>query len=154
MQAFCSAAVRAMLLACVALSLLAAIPLHRLPLTSAVDYLSSSGSDTACTGMIACACYVCSKGSSCTQVGDVLGALVGHSALSLKQLGKYVLEAAVEEEGEDGMLVDSGVADKLMAAALHALARVTSQDEMARQWEQTGLQLDAFFPSVCLQAVL
>lgn len=83
------------------------------------------------------------------QVGDVLGALVGHKVLGLKQLGKYILEAAVEEEGEDGMLVDSGVADKLMAAALHALARETSQDEMARQWDQTGLQLDAFFPSVC-----
>lgn len=83
------------------------------------------------------------------QVGDVLGALVGHNALGLKQLGKYVLEAAVEEEGEDGMLVDSGVADKLMAAALHALARTTSQDEMAHQWEQSSLQLSTFFPSVC-----
>lgn len=81
------------------------------------------------------------------QVGDVLGALVGINVLGLKQLGKYILEAEAEEEPE--VLVEGGVAYKMMAAALHALARETSQDEMARLWEQSSLQFDAFFPEVC-----
>ena len=85
------------------------------------------------------------------QVGDVLGALVGNNVLSLKRLGKYILEAEAEEEPE--VLVEGGVANKIMAAALHALARETSQDEMARQWEQTSLHFDVFLPEVLMPSV-
>ena len=82
------------------------------------------------------------------QVGDVLGALVGVGVLPLKEVATATLEAAVEEEGEDGQLVDGGSAWKLIGAVLQALAERTSQEEMAHQWQATGLELSAFFPSV------
>lgn len=84
------------------------------------------------------------------QVGDVLGALVGVGVLPLKEVATATLEAAVEEEGEDGQLVDGGSAWKLIGAVLQALAERTSQKEMAQQWQATGLDLTAFFPAVSL----
>ena len=68
--------------------------------------------------------------------------------LPLKQVATATLEAAVEEEGEDGQLVDSGSAWKLMGAVLQAVAQNSSQAQMSKQWQDTGLQLDAFFPAV------
>lgn len=78
----------------------------------------------------------------------MVGALVGHKVLGLKQVGRHILEAAVEEPGTDGLLVDAGSAPKLLAAILRALARETSPDEMASQWEQSGLQFSAFIAEV------
>lgn len=80
----------------------------------------------------------------------MLGALVGVGVLPLKEVATATLEAAVEEEGEDGQLVDGGSAWKLIGAVLQALAERTSQKEMAHQWQATGLDLTAFFPAVSL----
>ena len=82
------------------------------------------------------------------QVGGVLGALVGAGVLPLKEVATATLEAAVEEEGEDGQLVDGGCAWKLMGAVLQGVAQNSNQAQMSKQWKDTGLQLDAFFPSV------
>ena len=82
------------------------------------------------------------------QVGGVLGALVSGGVLPLKEVATATLEAAVEEEGEDGQLVDGGSAWKLMGAVLQAVAQNSGQAQMSKQWKDTGLQLDAFFPSV------
>ncbi len=81
-------------------------------------------------------------------MGGVLGSLVGVGVLPLKEVATATLKAAVEEEGEDGQLVDGGSAWKLIGAALQALADRTSQKEMTHQWKATGLELSAFFPSV------
>lgn len=78
----------------------------------------------------------------------MLGSLVGVGVLPLKEVATATLKAAVEEEGEDGQLVDGGSAWKLIGAVLQALAERTSQKEMAHQWTGTGLDLTAFFPSV------
>ncbi|KAL0043356.1 hypothetical protein WJX79_002542 [Trebouxia sp. C0005] len=80
-------------------------------------------------------------------VGGVLGSLVGVGVLPLKEVATATLKAAVEEEEEDGQLVDGGSAWKLIGAVLQALADRTSQKEMAHQWKGTGLELSAFFPS-------
>ena len=82
------------------------------------------------------------------QVGGVLGALVSAGVLPLKEVATAILEAAVEKEGEDGQLVDGGSAWKLMGAVLQAVAQHNSQAQMSKQWRTTGIQLDAFFPSV------
>ncbi|KAL3135011.1 hypothetical protein ABBQ32_007959 [Trebouxia sp. C0010 RCD-2024] len=79
-------------------------------------------------------------------VGGVLGALVSAGVLPLKEVATATLEAAVEEEGEDGQLVDGGSAWKLMGAVLQAVAHNSNQAQMSKQWKDTGLQLDAFFP--------
>ena len=77
-----------------------------------------------------------------------MGALVSGGVLPLKEVATATLEAAVEEEGEDGQLVDGGSAWKLMGAVLQAVAQNSGQAQMSKQWKDTGLQLDAFFPSV------
>ena len=84
------------------------------------------------------------------QVGGVLGALVSSGVLPLKEVATATLEAAVEEEGEDGQLVDGGSAWKLIGAVLQVVAQNSSQAQVAKQWKDTGLELDAFFPSVRL----
>ena len=88
--------------------------------------------------------------SDCTivQVGGVLGALVAEGVLPLKDAGTATIKAAVEEEGEDGQLVDGGSAWKLIGAVLKAVAQRTSQAQMARQWKETGLDFKEFFPQV------
>ena len=78
----------------------------------------------------------------------MLGALVSAQLLPLKEVATATLLAAVEEEGEDGQLVDGGCAWKLMGAVLQTVAHSSDQAQMSRQWKDTGLQLDAFFPSV------
>ncbi|KAL3146721.1 hypothetical protein ABBQ38_014708 [Trebouxia sp. C0009 RCD-2024] len=80
-------------------------------------------------------------------VGGVLGALVSAGVLPLKEVATATLEAAVEEEGEDGQLVDGGSAWKLVGAVLQAVAQNSNQAQMSKQWKDTGLHLDAFFPS-------
>ncbi|KAL3146716.1 hypothetical protein ABBQ38_014703 [Trebouxia sp. C0009 RCD-2024] len=80
-------------------------------------------------------------------VGGVLGALVSAGVLPLKEVATATLEAAVEEEGEDGQLVDGGSAWKLVGAVLQAVAQNSNQAQMSKQWKETGLHLDAFFPS-------
>lgn len=77
-----------------------------------------------------------------------MGALVSGGVLPLKDVATATLEAAVEEEGEDGQLVDGGSAWKLMGAVLQTVAQTSNQAQMSKQWKDTGLQLDAFFPSV------
>ncbi len=83
-------------------------------------------------------------------MGGVLGALVGAGVLPLKEVATATLKAAVEEEGEDGQLVDGGSAWKLIGAVLQATAQRTTQAHMARQWKDTGLEFSAFFPSVSI----
>ena len=83
-----------------------------------------------------------------TQVGGVLGTLVSVRLLPLKEVATATLQAAVEEEGQDGQLVDGGCAWKLMGAVLQAVALNNGQTQMSKQWKDTGLQLDAFFPAV------
>ena len=83
-----------------------------------------------------------------TQIGGVLGALVSAGVLPLKEVAIATLQAAVEQEGEDGQLVDGGCAWKLMGAVLQAVAHSSSPAQMSKQWKVSGLQLDAFFPSV------
>lgn len=78
----------------------------------------------------------------------MLGALVGAGVLPLKEVVTATLEAAVEEEGEDGQLVDGGSAWKLVGAVLQAVAQNSNQAQMSKQWRDTGVELDAFFPSV------
>ncbi len=79
----------------------------------------------------------------------MLGALVSAGALPLKQVATATLEAAAaEEEGEEGQLVAGGSAWKLMGAVLQAVAQNSSQAQMSKQWQDTGLELDAFFPAV------
>lgn len=82
------------------------------------------------------------------QVGGVLGALVAAEVLSLKEVATATLKAAVEEEGEDGQLVDGGSAWKLIGSVLQTVAEHTDQTQMAKQWKATGLDFTAFFPSV------
>ena len=67
---------------------------------------------------------------------------------ALKEVATATLTAAVEEEGEDGKLVDGGSAWKLMGALLQAVAHSSSQAHMSKQWKDTGLHLDAFFALV------
>ena len=83
-----------------------------------------------------------------TQVGGVLGALVTAGLMPLKEVATATLTAAVEEEGEDGQLVNGGYAWKLMGAVLQAVAHSSGQAHMSKQWKDTGLHLDAFFASV------
>ena len=79
----------------------------------------------------------------------MLGALVSAGLLPLKQVATATLEAAAgEEEGEEGQLVGGGSAWKLMGAVLRAVAQNSSQAHMSKQWQDTGLDLDAFFPAV------
>ena len=52
----------------------------------------------------------------------MLGSLVGHGMLGPKQVGRHILDAAVEEPGTDGLLVVGGSAPKLLAAILRVLA--------------------------------
>ena len=78
----------------------------------------------------------------------MLGALVAAEVLPLKEVATATLKAAVEEEGEDGQLVDGGSAWKLIGSVLQTVAEHTDQTQMARQWKDTGLDLTAFFPSV------
>ena len=80
----------------------------------------------------------------------MLGALVSAGVLPLKEVATATLQAAVEEEGEDGQLVDGGSAWKLIGAVLQVVAQASSQAHMAKQWKDTGVELDAFFPSVRL----
>ena len=82
------------------------------------------------------------------QVGGVLGALVAEGVLLLKEVGTATIKAAVEEEDEDGQLVDAGSAWKMIGAVLRAVAEGTSQAHMARQWKETALDFKAFFPQV------
>ena len=82
------------------------------------------------------------------QVGGVLGALVSGGMLPLKEVATATLQAAVEDEGEDGQLVSGGSAWKLMGAVLQAVAHTNGQHQMSEQWKCTGMQLNAFFPSV------
>ncbi len=89
-----------------------------------------------------------------TQVGGVLGALVSAGVLHLKEVATATLKAAVEGEGEDGQLVDCGSAWKLVGAVLQAVSQNSNQAQMSKQWKDTGVQLDAFFPSVREQAWL
>ena len=83
-----------------------------------------------------------------SQVGGVLGALVSAGVLPLKEVATATLEAAVEEEGQDGQLVDGRSAWKLMGGVLQAVAQHSNQGHMRHVWKDTGLQLDPFFPSV------
>ena len=78
----------------------------------------------------------------------MLGALVCAGVLSLKQVATAILKAASKELGHDGKLAGSGSAWKLISAVLQAVAQNSNQHQMSQQWKQTGLQLDAFLPSV------
>ena len=77
----------------------------------------------------------------------MLGALVSAGMLPLKEVATATLQAAVEE-GQDGQLVDGGCAWKLMGAVLQAVAHNNGQGQMRKQWKDTGLQLNSFFPAV------
>ena len=77
-----------------------------------------------------------------------MGALVCADVLSLKEVATAILTAASKEVGHDGKLVGSGSAWKLIGAVLQAVAQNSDQYQMSQQWQQTGLQLDAFLPSV------
>ena len=87
-------------------------------------------------------------------MGDVLGALIGHNVLELKQVGRQIPEAAVEEPGTDGLLVVGGSAPKLLAAILRVLAQETNQDKLAVQWEQASLQFSAGEAIACAKSCI
>ncbi|KAL3137874.1 hypothetical protein ABBQ38_005127 [Trebouxia sp. C0009 RCD-2024] len=80
-------------------------------------------------------------------IGGALGALVNAGVLSLKEVAIATLQAAPRKKGEDGQLVSSGAAWKLMGAMLQVVAQNSSQAQISRQWQATGLELDAFIPS-------
>lgn len=68
--------------------------------------------------------------------------------LTLKEVATATLQAASSRNGEDGQLVSSGAALKLMGAVVQVVAQNSSEAQLRRQWKDTGLDLYAFLPSV------
>lgn len=68
--------------------------------------------------------------------------------LALTEVATATLEAAIKPEGQERKLVGGGSARKLMDAVLQVVAQNSNQAQMSRQWQDTGLDLDAFTPLV------
>lgn len=68
--------------------------------------------------------------------------------LALTEVATATLEAATKPEGQERKLVGGGSARKLMDAVLQVVAQNSNQAQMSRQWQDTGLDLDAFTPLV------
>ena len=80
------------------------------------------------------------------QVGDVLSALVANEMADLKVIAQHILEADVDPvpEGEDSMMVGSGVALKVLGVTLRGLKTATGTEETAEAWKATGLDYKSY----------
>lgn len=80
------------------------------------------------------------------QVGDVLGSLLANGMVDIKVIAQHILEADAEPvpEGEDSMMVDSGVALKALGATLRGLKTAKGTEETAAAWKATGLDIKSY----------
>jgi hypothetical protein len=83
------------------------------------------------------------------QVGDVLASLLANDLVDLKVIAQHILEADAEPvpEGEESMMVDSGVALKALGATLRGLKTAKGAEETAAAWKATELDYKSYIPA-------
>ncbi len=80
------------------------------------------------------------------QVAEVLASLLANELVDLKVIAQHILEADAEPvpEGEDSMMVDGGIALKVLGATLRGLKTAKGTEETAAAWKATELDYKPF----------
>jgi len=80
------------------------------------------------------------------QVGDVLGSLLSNEMVDIKVIAQHILEADAEPvpEGEESMMVESGVALKALGATLRGLKTAKGTEAFLEAWTATGLDIKSY----------
>lgn len=83
------------------------------------------------------------------QVAEVLTSLIANGAADLSVIAQHIVEADAEPvpEGEDSMMVDSGVALKVVGVLLKGLKEAQGAEAAAAGWKSAGIDYKSYIAS-------